>query len=68
MRWAWRILQARNHNKKCAMTCQERFALPTELLESIAANGLDYLSGLLRIMVNEAVKLVQHTIIPDLYD
>ena len=38
------------------MTHQEHFTLPTELLESIAANGLDYLPELIRILVNEAMK------------
>jgi putative transposase len=38
------------------MTHQENFTLPTELLENIAASGLDYLPELIRILLNAAMK------------
>jgi len=38
------------------MTYPNDFALPTELLEAIADNGLDSLPELIRILVNEAMK------------
>jgi transposase-like protein len=39
------------------MTYQEDFTLPTELLEQIAAQGFDFLPGLMRIMINSAMQL-----------
>lgn len=38
------------------MTHQNDFTLPTELLEGIAASGLDYLPELIRILVNAAMQ------------
>ncbi len=38
------------------MTHSHQFTLPTGLLEEVAANGLDYLPELIRILVNEAMK------------
>lgn len=38
------------------MTHQENFTLPTELLENIAASGLDYLPELIQILVNAAMR------------
>ncbi len=37
------------------MTYQENFTLPIELLEGIAANGVDYLPDLIRILVHAAM-------------
>ena len=37
------------------MTHQENFTLPIELLEGIAANGVDYLPDLIRILVHAAM-------------
>ncbi len=39
------------------MTYQTDCTLPTELLEQIAADGLEALPGLIRILVNEAMRL-----------
>lgn len=38
------------------MTHQDDFTLPTELVEPIIANGLDYLPELIRILVNAAMR------------
>jgi hypothetical protein len=36
------------------MTYQNNFTLPSELLEQIASDGLDFLPELVRIMINAA--------------
>ncbi len=37
------------------MTYQDHFTLPTELLEQVAEQGLDFLPELIRIVVNTAM-------------
>ena len=39
------------------MTYQNDFTLPTELLEQIASEGLDYLPELVRILINAATQI-----------
>ncbi len=38
------------------MTYQSDFTLPTELLEQIASQGLDFIPELIRILVNTAMR------------
>ena len=38
------------------MTYQDHFTLPTELLEQVAEQGLDFLPELIRIVVNNAMQ------------
>lgn len=37
------------------MTYQNDFTLPAEIVEQIAANGMDYLPELIRTMINTAI-------------
>lgn len=39
------------------MTYQNNFTLPTEIVEQIAANGMDYLPELIRTMINTAMQI-----------
>ena len=39
------------------MTYQDDFTVPTELLDQIAQQGLDYLPELIRTLVNNAMQL-----------
>ena len=39
------------------MTYQNDFTLPTELLEQIASEGLDFLPELVRILINAATQI-----------
>ncbi len=38
------------------MACQDHFTLPTELLEQITEQGLEFLPELIRIVVNTAME------------
>jgi transposase-like protein len=42
--------------KEHTMTYQDDFTLPTELLEQVAENGLDFLPELIRIVINTAMQ------------
>jgi len=37
------------------MTYQDHFTLPTELLEQIASEGLDFLPELIEVLINTAM-------------
>ena len=39
------------------MTYQDHFTLPTELLEQLSEQGLDSLPDMIRILVNEAMRI-----------
>ena len=39
------------------MTYQDHFTLPTELLEQVAEQGLDFLPELIRIVINTAIQV-----------
>ena len=39
------------------MTYQDHFTLPTELLEQVAEQGLDFLPELIRIVINTAMQV-----------
>jgi len=39
------------------MTYQNDFTLPDEIVEQIAANGMDYLPELIRSMINTAMRI-----------
>ena len=41
------------------MTCKDEFTFPTELLDQIAAQGLDFLLELIRFVINTTMQ-VEH--------
>jgi transposase-like protein len=43
--------------KESTMTYQEHFTLPTELMEQVAEQGLEYLPELIRIVINSAMQV-----------
>jgi len=43
--------------KEHTMTYQDNFTLPTEILEQVAEQGLDFLPELIRIVVNRAMQV-----------
>jgi len=45
------------YQRKNTMTYQNDFSLPDEIVEQIAANGMDYLPELIRSMINTAMRI-----------
>jgi len=43
------------------MTYQDNFTLPREVLEHIIESGFEYLPELMRIVINEAMKIERQT-------